>query len=603
MKNVSDYIAEFLTAINVNNIHTLMGGGASGLNDAFIRHPKINCLCYHHEQSAGYAALGEVRLKKYWSVANVTTGCGGSNIYTPVLNAWQDSLPLVVISGNVPRNTLASTFKTTYDIQLRAYGVQENDIVSAVSGVTKYAELINSPEDIQEVMKQAFLVAAKPRKGPVWIDVPADIQHAHLDSSFFERINSVVEEIECELLNKERNDAKISSPTEHDFSRASRPLILLGGGVSNCPSAKTSVLKFIRETNIPVVATYAGTDVISHDFDKYLGTIGIKGSRAANFAVQNCDLLLVSGSRLPFAAIGYDVENFAKNAQIVAIDPDRCEQKKNKILFGKRLTSVHTTAQDFFDHFGFGSIRPSSDWLAKCAKTKIRWDTIEENISNFNYNGISIYHVMRELNKQKYDDCSFVIDAGSISYVGPTTLHYRENRKFIFSPAQADMGCALPTALGVAASNKNRVICITGDGSFMSNLQELSTLAYHNYNMTIVLLNNSGYLSITNTQKNNYGNNQVYGEHDGRGLKFPNYEGLCAAFDIPYACISEVQDLNILQKEGTRVIEVCCLKEETIAPYQARVHGLQAGAHDMAPFKDINELKDLASTELLFLRK
>lgn len=602
LQNVSDYIAEFLHRLDIKNIHTLMGGGASGLNDAFIRNKNINCLSYHHEQAAGYAALGEVRRRKRWAVANVTTGCGGSNIYTPVLNAWQDSLPLLVISGNVPYETLSSTFKQRHNLNLRGYGVQENDIISGVTSITKYASIVTRPEQVEQVMKQALISSATSRKGPAWIDVPADIQHASVSSELIDRIDLIVDEIHDALDLFEQKMLSAARKLEHSTPKSSRPLLLLGGGVSNCPIAKQSVLKFVEATNIPVVATYAGTDIVSHDYDKYLGAVGIKGNRAANFAVQNCDLLIVAGSRLPFAAIGYDEKNFAKNAHIMTIDPDEQEQKKNKILFGDRLTSINTTAQAFFNNYNFDFMEIKKDWLDNCKKIKNDWEIINENISYYKYNGISIYHVMRELNNKIYDNCDFVIDAGSISYVGPTALSYRKGRNFIFSPAQADMGCALPSALGVASVSGNRVICVTGDGSFMSNLQELSTLSYNGYNLTVVLLNNSGYLSISNTQKNNYGANSVYGEHDGRGLTFPDYKTLCKAFNLSYAAAYDVDDLQIIQDANVNIVDVRCLEEETIAPFQTRINGKQAGAHDMAPFKDLKELREMASAELTFIR-
>jgi thiamine pyrophosphate-dependent acetolactate synthase large subunit-like protein len=241
-------------------------------------------------------------------------------------------------------------------------------------------------------------------------------------------------------------------------------------------------------------------------------------------------------------------------------------------------------------------------FLKKHLMTKEKWEIISENKQYFQYEGVSIYHVMEELNLPDYDTCNFVIDAGSISYVGPTALKYRAGRNFIFSPAQADMGCALPSALGVSSTSKNRTICVTGDGSFMSNMQELASFAHHSYNMTLIILNNSGYLSISNTQKNNYGANRMFGEHDGRGITFPNYEKLCAAFGMSFERVASVEELFKIKDQDINVVEIVCQSEETVAPYQTRVDGQQAGSHDMAPFRDKNELIALASTNLEFVR-
>ena len=209
---------------------------------------------------------------------------------------------------------------------------------------------------------------------------------------------------------------------------------------------------------------------------------------------------------------------------------------------------------------------------------------------------------MEELNNKKFDYCNFVVDAGSISYVAPTALKYASSRNFIFSPAQADMGCALPSALGVAASSEKHTICITGDGSFMSNAQELATLAYHDYPITVIVLNNAGYLSISNTQRNNYGENRMYGEHDGRGLMFPDYKKLCEAFGLRHMKINKQTELVKLQEHFVGLVEIECLDAETIAPYQARIGGKQAGAHDMAPFLPKNELETYATVNLKFER-
>lgn len=604
--NVADYVAEFLKIIRVVRVHGLMGGGASGLNDGFIRNPEIDYKCYHHEQAAAYAALGEIRHSKTWGVFNPTTGCGGTNGYTPILNAWQDSLPLVVISGNVSLPTLAQTINQKNNLNIRAFGVQENNIIQNVKTITKYAEILKKADDIEATLVDAFVASATGRKGPVWIDIPADLQHTVVSETIFNAIPLAVAKVEEQIeLRRDLNppvSASLKRQVETLIDQATRPLILVGGGVSNDPLTKSQVVEFISKNQVPVASTYAGTDVIDHDYETYLGCIGIKGNRAANFAAQNCDLLLVLGSRMPFAAIGYDIDNFAKHAKIIVVDIDEDELKKNDILLGQRHIPVNTSISKFLkSDVVFQNIELA--WKNKCAETKILWNNISENINYFDYNGISIYHVINELNSKLYDDCNFVIDAGSISYVGPTSLKYTKNRNFIFSPAQADMGCALPSALGVAAISPKRTICITGDGSFMSNLQELATLGYHKYNMCVIILNNSGYLSISNTQKNNYGANRMFGEHDGRGLTFPDYSALSETFGLSYICINQIEDLSRIANSNINVIEIKCLNEETIAPYQTRIDGKQAGAHDMAPLRDLTELKNYSSVQLEYARE
>lgn len=604
MYTVADYIAEFLVAVKCNTIHGLMGGGAAGLNDGFIRNPNIDYLCYHHEQGAGYAAVGEARLTGRWGVINPTTGCGGTNCYTPILNAWQDSIPIVAISGNVNVQTLASSWLDGHNIKIRSYGVQEHDVVSSIRPITKYSQIVKNPNDIEKILLAAFWEAASGRKGPSWIDVPADVQHAKITEKLFSNIPHAVDGLLDQLKVKSTEDhesIKFSEIGER-LQKSSRPLILVGGGVSNDKKEKEIVNDFVCSHSVPVVATYSGTDVVSHDYPSYLGAIGIKGNRAANFAVQNCDLLIVLGSRLPFAAIGYDVSNFAANAHICVVDIDRNEIKKNAVTFSKRISQVEGAAGAFCLAMEGYTLNISMDWLKRCNVSKLSWDIITENKRHFKYDGISIYHVMEELNKADYDKCNFVVDAGSISYVAPTALRYNPTRNFIFSPAQADMGCAVPSAIGVSAKSNKRTICITGDGSLMSNLQELASVAQLSNELTIVVLNNGGYLSITNTQRNNYGENRVYGEHEGRGIRFPDYRMLCDAFSLTFARVTDVEQLSVLKDSSVQFVQVDCLGLETIAPYQTRVNGEQAGAHDMAPFLEKDELMSYSSAPITFQR-
>ena len=607
-RNVADYIAEFCFQIGIPKIHGLMGGGASGLNDGIIRHNNIQYLCYHHEQSAGYAALGESRVTRSWAVLNPTTGCGGTNSYTPVLNAWQDSVPLVVISGNVKSDTCTNLFNKSHNLNLRCYGVQENDIEKCVKPITKYSYTLYEIYELEQVFRDAFIIAMKDRMGPVWIDVPADVQGKELPLKIYENIPKIVEEIK---LASEQGRKKIIPNSLHTkldelnqhLVNAKRPLLLLGGGARSKEETAKCVREFILSCDMPVVTTYAATDIIPHSYDNYLGCVGVKGNRSANFAVQNCDVLLVLGSRLPFAVTGYDVNSFALYAKIFVIEIDENEISKNELLFPNRLTQINLDIDTALksEHLKKYNINPT--WKRSCSDTKHAWNTIKENKDFFNYTGISIYHVMEELQKTKYDNSNFVLDAGSISYVGPTTLTYTLNRNFVFSPAQADMGCALPSALGVASASKCKsTYCITGDGSLMSNLQELAVLRHESYDLKIILLNNDGYLSITNTQQNNYGGN-IYGEHAGRGLYFPDYKQICSAFDIPYTRIDHVADLdNIGDQQGPILFDVRCLVSETIAPYQARINGRQAGIHDMAPHYTVEKLKSYQSIDLTYIR-
>lgn len=607
--NCADWIAAFLIELDLKNVHGLMGGGAAGLNDGFIRNTEISYICYHHEQAAAYGALAESRINKTWSIVNPTTGCGGTNCLTPVVNAWQDSVPLVVISGNVPLATCSKYLKDSEDVTVRCYGVQEHDIIENMSSVTKFAKIVRNESELFDIFVEGFAVANSGRKGPIWIDVPQDVQHQPVSSITQDKLKNAIKAVSARIKEIEAPLPALFSESLSNFytliENAKRPLVLLGGGANSDAHTKNSVRKFIESKKIPIVSTYAGTDVISHDIEHYLGCVGIKGSRAGNFAVQNCDLLIVLGSRLPFAVVGYDIASFAKQASMFVIDIDSNELQKNTLNFKQNIYQCNTTISNFLDAISLSDkvIHIDNDWYSKCVASAQKWDVITENISHYNYEGISIYHVLNELRSSAYDNCNFVIDAGSISYAGPVGLHYRQTRNFVFSPAQADMGCALPSAIGVAVSSNKRTIAITGDGSFMSNLQELATLSYHKEDIVIVMLQNKGYLSISNTQKNNYGNS-IWGEHEGRGITFPNFEILASSFGLQYAKIDNVESLKTLRDiSGPVIVEVECVEDEVIAPFQNRINGQQAGMHDMAPHLEIEELKSMASVNLDFVRE
>ena len=328
---VSDYIAETLSSIGVKYVYGIMGGGASGLNDGFIKNQSIQYICTHHEQGAGYAACGEAKVTRRLAVVNPTTGCGGANCITPLLDAWQDSLPLLFLSGNVKVDQCSSVINERNSCNIRKYGVQESDIISTVKSLTKYSKLIEKAEDTPEILKAAIEQALTPRMGPVWIDVPSDIQHSYIDIP--------------EVINIDLN--KYTSSNSIDLSglkKAKRPLILAGYGVY-LSKQENEFRTFIERHNIPFVTSYLGIDLVPYEHNLNLGSIGIKGSRAGNFAIQNCDYLLILGCSLNCSHTGYDEKLFSPNSYKVQVDIDKNEFKKNKIQIDK---FYETELGDFF---------------------------------------------------------------------------------------------------------------------------------------------------------------------------------------------------------------------------------------------------------------
>jgi len=330
---VCDWIADYLYQQGITKVHGLMGGGASGLNDGFIKHGKIGYICYHHEQGAGHAAIGESKFTGELSVVNPTTGCAGTNCATSVLNAWQDGVPVLFLSGNVRLNTCSSWINMQKGISLRKYGVQEHDIVSTYAGMTKYSKFITSPEDVAYQLSYAIHLAKEGRRGPVWIDIPGDVQTAQMPEDYTLYVDQA------------------PSYTRNNLSRiktildtAQRPVVLAGYGIRQSNTVKEFV-NFIETYDLPFVSTYGARDYFPGSHPLNIGAVGIKGSRAGNFAMQNADCLLVLGSSLNSSVVGYDPTQFSPESYKILIDIDDNELKKDVLFINEKICM---SLSDFF---------------------------------------------------------------------------------------------------------------------------------------------------------------------------------------------------------------------------------------------------------------
>jgi acetolactate synthase-1/2/3 large subunit len=316
---VCDWIAEYLYNIGVSRVHGLMGGGASGLNDGFIKNGKINYICYHHEQGAGHSAIGESKFTGKLSVVNPTTGCAGTNCATSVLDAWQDSVPVLFISGNVRLDTCSSWINEKKNINIRKYGVQEHNVIDTFKSMTKIATFITSVEDVAYRIQEAVYIATSGRPGPVWIDIPSNIQTAEMP----EKYNTY------QILDLKKPMSDFSE-IKQKISESQRPVILAGYGIRQSNTVDQFV-DFIEKYQVPYVSTYGARDYTADNHPLSIGTVGIKGSRAGNFAMQNADLLLVLGSSLNSSVIGYDPKQFSPTSYKIVIDLDINELKKDVI--------------------------------------------------------------------------------------------------------------------------------------------------------------------------------------------------------------------------------------------------------------------------------
>tara|TARA_A100001391_G_scaffold133977_2_gene92941 strand:+ start:487 stop:2280 length:1794 start_codon:yes stop_codon:yes gene_type:complete len=551
---VVDYIAAKIYQLGVEDVFTLTGGGAMFLNDCVAKHPGLRAICNHHEQASAMGAVGYAKYTNGFGVAMVTTGCGSTNAITGLLEAWQDNVKCIFFSGQVNKS------QTTYGsfLPLRQLGVQEANIVDVVSPICKYATMITEPEMVRYEVEKAITIASQGRPGPVWLDIPLDVQGAFIDID------------ECESYNeKSWNKTLVTSDEVEDlssmFQKAERPVLLVGNGV-RLSGATKELKKFVEKHNIPTVATFLGVDLLESDHPLMIGRVGIKGNRAANFAMQNSDLLITVGTRLGVPVTGYNYETFAREAKIVVVDIDREEHLKDTIKIDKLIGS---DAKDFFNQMIFDK-RSSEDWSTTCLRWKNKWRVCNQEWDQ-NKDGIDLYYFTDKLSKLNKDDSVVVSDAGSAYYVPSQFLDIKKKQRYVTSGAQADMGFTIPAAIGVSAAKKNgEVIGITGDGSFQTNIQELQTIKHYGFPVKLFVWNNSGYLSIRTTQKKFF-EGRFIGVDKDSGVSLPDIKKITDAYGIKYFKIETVEDLeegiqNVLDWDGPVVCEVICQKWQEVVP-------------------------------------
>jgi acetolactate synthase-1/2/3 large subunit len=328
---VCDWIADYLKSLGVERVHGLMGGGAAGLNDGFIKQ-NMPYICYHHEQGAGHAAIGESKYTGKLAVVNPTTGCAGTNCATSVLDAWQDSVPVLFISGNVRRDTCSGWINHTKGVNIRKYGIQEHHVVDTYKSITKYSKFVIDPLEVAYTMQQAVYLATTGRPGPVWVDIPGDIQLAQMPE------------------NPSQFQPSITETVHHDYTdvkkmlaNAQRPVVLAGYGIRQSGLVDEFV-EFVEKYNIPYVSTYGARDYTANEHPLSIGAVGQRGSRAGNFAMQNADLLLILGSSLNASVVGYDPKQFAPASIKVLVDTDWNELHKN-------IVKIDHKCQDSLDNF------------------------------------------------------------------------------------------------------------------------------------------------------------------------------------------------------------------------------------------------------------
>jgi acetolactate synthase I/II/III large subunit len=546
MVRVGDYVAQFLKNKGVEHIFMVTGGGAMFLNDGISKEPSITPIFNHHEQASTMAAVAYSKVNNKIGVVMPTTGCGGTNTITGLLDAWQDSNKLLVISGQVNTKEVTSLKP---ELGLRKLGVQEANITDIVKPITKWSLVVDDPKKIKFYLEKAFYLISNKRPGPVWLDIPLDVQGSFIDPNSLESFTPPT-----------------LTTTPSDISNllknSQRPVIIAGYGI-HLGDARKEFQEFVEKYKIPVTFTYLSIDLLPSNHPQYIGRLGTKGDRAGNFAVQNADLILSIGSSLSIPVTGFRYDTFAREAKIVVIDVDPLEHKKPTIKIDE---FIECDSKLFLESNMDLDYECNLQWLEKCNEWKHKWP-----VHNPKNKKLNLYSFTKTLSDSLDGTNSTIItDAGSAYYVLCQALLINQNR-FITSGAQAEMGFTLPACIGASFANPNsNIIGVTGDGSFQFNIQELQTIVQYNLPIKIFVLNNDGYMSIKNTQ-DKFFEGRYFGVNSDSNVSFPSTKKISKAYGLDYFKFSSLNKLkeginSVLNNPNPTICEVILPSKEAILP-------------------------------------
>lgn len=588
---VADYIVQKLIEAGVTTTFSVVGGGAMNLNDAFGHAKEMRVIYNHHEQACAIAAEGYARVNNEMAAVCVTTGPGGTNALTGVVGAYVDSVPMIVLSGQVRWDS----FSLSTGLPLRAMGDQEFNIVSAVKTMTKYAVILENKNDVRYVIEKAIYLSTHGRMGPTWIDIPGDIQSAYVETE--------------ELNGYDFSDEKIPYPTQeqiehilHKIKEAKRPVLYAGSAI-RLSGAYEQFKSLIKKLNIPVVCAWNSSDAIESDHPLYAGRPGNFGDRAGNFAVQNSDLILSLGCRLSIRQTGFNYASWAPNAYVIMVDIDENEMKKPTIHVEY---PVHANVKDMIElldksikNYAFDD---NGNWIKQCKDWMKKYPVIQEKHHQQTEIG-NAYAVIDILSKNMPEDMITVSGNGTACVVGGHGYTIKKGTRFIENSGMASMGWDLPAALGACFANKKQpMICLTGDGSIQMNIQELQTIIHHKLPIKIIVINNDGYHSIRQSQSNFFKGEPLCGiGPDSLDLSFPDLEKIAYAYGYSFIrCHNNKEFDAYMHKEFNKNIpQICEVMVDKIQYFQPKAGSkrlengqmVSAPLEDLAPYLDREELE------------
>jgi acetolactate synthase-1/2/3 large subunit len=552
----ADYIAQRLREWGVDTVFMLSGGGMMHLVDSVGRAEGMHAICNHHEQCSAMAADAQARFSGRIGVCYATSGPGATNILTGLVGAWQDSSPVLFLTG---QSKSTQTIQGSGIVGLRQFGTFEVDIVPIVKPVTKYAVMVTDPKTIRYHLEKAFHLATTGRPGPVLLDLPLDVQGALIEP---ESLEGFVPE----------NDAKHPSSNELakvvDILRnAKRPLILSGIGI-RAAGAVDVFRRLINRMNIPVVTSQLGKDALFYEHALFVGHSGPKGDRAGNFAVQSADVILSLGCSLHSQTTGWENSLFAPDAVKIQVDIDDAVLAREQLNVNVKIKSDATAFLSGIEPL-VGSGFANDAWRNICNSWKARYAVNREPHDRIS-DAVNYYDFAEELScALKGNEC-IVTDAGSAFYAMGQGFRAKEKQRFISSGSLGAMGFALPAANGVATTSEDATVCVTGDGSLMTNIHDLAVTSHYKLNVKIFVLNNDGYLSIRNTQRDFF-NGMFVGTDPDSGVFIPELESQARTYGLPFLCCERATDLKsiiaqALAIEGPVLVEVKALRDQRMIP-------------------------------------
>ncbi|MCD7999256.1 MAG: thiamine pyrophosphate-binding protein [Clostridiales bacterium] len=641
---VSNYISQKLVEFGITQVFTVTGGGAMHLNDALGHQEGLTCLYNHHEQACAIAAECYARVQGRIAAVCVTTGPGGTNAITGVVGGWLDSIPMLVLSGQVRYDTTARWS----GVGIRAMGDQEFDITKAIDCMTKYSEMVIDPMRIRYCLEKAIYLAYSGRPGPAWLDIPLNVQGAYIETE--ELIGFSQEDYEA---GGDGWAAPSGSKTEADnagqgekrqvlppavtretarviiekIKKSQRPVINAGNGI-RIGHAFEVFSRVVEKLGVPVVTGWDSEDCMPDDHPLYTGRGGGMGDRAGNFAIQNSDLVLSLGSRLSIRQVGYNYSTWARAAYTIVNDIDPEELKKPSVHIDM---AVHADVKDLLEQlervldeeygngqpvFAGGAGLPGMTWTDTCRMWKEKYPVVlPKHYDHGEEEDANVYAFMKEMSSRLKEEQVIVVGNGSACVVGGHACIIKQGQRFISNSAIASMGYDLPAAIGACMAvreggaqegrmqgaesqdtelqdTSSDIILITGDGSIQMNLQELQTIIHHRMPIKIFLINNGGYHSIRQTQKNFFGEPLVGIGVDSHDLSFPDMEKLAAAYGYPYCRACHNGELvpaieTALRTDGPVICEIFVSRDQNFEPKSAAKR-LPDGTMVSPPLEDLS---------------